>query len=172
MVSEAKTSDHPFPGYAAAEAFLESASYSSVNGQSGLAYRDKDVFGLKQPGWWTGQVDEIQTREVLHGVSVMVSAKWPVFESYADCFSARIRVLKSLPNYYSEALEATTGEDFVRLVSASWVKQGTLNDTISHPVVTFPSGSWQFNTSRWSTDPKRSLSVIQTYNAHKDVFVV
>jgi flagellum-specific peptidoglycan hydrolase FlgJ len=89
MVSEAKNSGHPWPGYAAAEASLESAW-----DKSGLAVRDKDVFGLKAAEWWTGQVDNIITREVINGVSEMVMAKWPVFSSYADCFAARLKVLQ------------------------------------------------------------------------------
>lgn len=169
MVSEAKSSGHPFPGYAAAEAFLESASYKSETGQSDLAFKDKDVFGLKAPSWWVGKIDPILTREVLHGQSVMVSANWPVFESYAECFAARLKVLKS-SSYYVEALEAQTGPEFVRLVSASWVKQGTLKDTTLYPQCVFPSGTWQFKAGRWSTDPHRASSVLATFNSHLDVF--
>lgn len=171
MVAEAKTSGHPFPGYAAAEAFLESASYTSTTGQSGLASRDKDVFGLKQPSWWTGQVDEIITREVINGVSEMVNAKWPVFASYADCFAARLKVLQSVP-IYAEALAATTGPEFVRLVSAAWVPDNTLPEGPVHPSYLFGSVYWQFSKSRWSTAPNRASSVLSTYSAHPEIFGV
>ena len=171
MVAEAKSSGHPFPGYAAAEAFLESASYSSITGQSGLASRDKDVFGLKEPSWWTGQVDQIQTREVINGVSVMVNASWPVFETYAQCFAARLKVLDSLP-VYSEALSATTGPEFIRLVSASWGSVGSFPVSDSHPLFTFPSGTYQFLSGRWSTAPNRASSVLSVYNSHPDIFGV
>lgn len=171
MVAEAKTSGHPFPGYAAAEAFLESASYSSITGQSGLASRDKDVFGLKTPSWWTGQVDHIQTREVINGVSENVNASWPVFETYAQCFAARLKVIESLP-IYSEALGATSGPEFIRLVSARWSPLGTFPVTDAHPVFTFPSGDYQFASSRWSTAPNRASSVLSTYDSHIEVFGV
>jgi hypothetical protein len=169
MVSESKKSDHPFPGYAAAEAFLESASFSSVSGQSGLASRDKDVFGIKSPSWWVGKIDSIVTREVVNGVSEMVQAKWPVFETYADCFAARLKVLQSVP-IYSEALEAKTGDEFIRLVSAEWVPMGTLPTSTAHPLSGFLSGVYQFKKSRWSTDPFRAKKVLITYNSHLDIF--
>ena len=176
MVSEAVASGHPWPDYAAAEACLESFSYSSPTGQSGLAQRDKDVFGLKAPEWWTGQIDTVQTREVLNGASVMVSAKWPVFETYADAFAARLHTLQNLPAYYAEALAATTGEDFVRLVSAKWgVGNGPngnfpLPMTAAHPIIIFPRGAFQFLSARWSTDPTRAQQAIKIHDQHPEIF--
>lgn len=171
MVSEAKKSGHPFPGYAAAEAFLESASFKSVTGQSGLAYRDKDVFGIKAPSWWVGKIDSIITREVINGVSEMVNAKWPVFETYADCFAARLKVLQSV-YIYQDSLEAKTGDEFVRLVSAGWVPEGTASYMSVRPLCAFPSGTYQFVKGRWSTDPFRASKVLSTYSSHKDIFGV
>jgi hypothetical protein len=170
MVSEAIASGHPWPDYAAAEACLESWSYTSPTGQSGLAQRDKDVFGLKAPSWWTGQVDVVQTREVINGVSEMVSAKWPVFETYADAFAARLRTLQNLPAYYAEALAATNGTDFVRLVSAKWVPLETYTNLVPHPVVQFSNGSWQFDSARWSTDPTRAQQALKVHDQHPDIF--
>ena len=169
MVAEAKTSGHPWPGYAAAVAFLESASFSSATGQSGLAFRDHDVFGLKVPSWWTGQVDSIQTREVINGVSEMVNAEWPVFASYADCFSARLRVLQGVA-VYQQALAAQSGPEFVRLVSAEWVPQNTYAPGPAHPSYLFGQVYWQFKQGRWSTAPNRASSVLQVYNNHPEVF--
>jgi flagellum-specific peptidoglycan hydrolase FlgJ len=167
MVDEATTSGHLFPGYAAAEACLESAW-----GASGLCIRDKDVFGLKAAEWWTGQVDDIITREVINGVSEMVTAKWPVFETYADAFSARLHTLNLLPSRYGEALAAKTGPEFVRLVSAAWFAPGTKTDLNLYPEFDFPSGRWQFNKDvyRWSTAPNRASEVLAVYNNHPDIF--
>jgi hypothetical protein len=176
MVKEAVSSGHPFPGYAAAEACLESWDFNSPTGCSGLAARDKDVFGLKEPNWWTGQVDKIQTREVIDGASEMVMATWPVFTTYADCFAARLKVLQGLPSYYGEALEAKSGEEFVRLVSASWLSGDALPLSAAHPCFTFPGPDgpvmWQFNAGRWSTAPNRASQVLAVYNAHPEIFVV
>jgi hypothetical protein len=165
MVQAAKDSGHPFPGYAAAECCLESGW-----GSSGLAINDLDVFGLKAPSWWTGQVQEIQTREVLNGVSVMVPAEWPVFPTYAAAFAARLTVLQSMPQTYGEALAAQDGPEFVRLVSASWLTGDAFPISPAHPTFDFPSGTYQFAAGRWSTDPARAMSVIETYNSHVDIF--
>ena len=167
MVEEAKESGHPFPGYAAAEACLESAW-----GASGLATRDKDVFGLKEPSWWSGQVDDIKTEEVIKGVRETVDAKWPVFESYSQAFAARLHVLNSMPSIYGPALTSTSGPEFVRLVSAYWVVPGTFPDQTACPVFWFPSGEYQFDDTkiRWSTAPNRATQVLATYQSHVDVF--
>jgi hypothetical protein len=170
LVSESKSSGHPFPGYAAAEAFLESASYNSPDGKSGLAEHTNDVFGLKQPSWWTGQIYAEQTREIINGVSEMVAANWPVFETLSDAFNARLKTLQALPSIYGLALQATSGPEFVRLVSASWVTSGTYPVSDAHPVFTFPSGVWQFDHGRWSTAPNRASSVLSTYNTHISIF--
>jgi hypothetical protein len=174
LVQEAKLSGHLFPGYAAAEAFLESASWDSPSGMSSLAANYHNIFGQKKSSWWAGPTTQIQTREVLNGVSVMVPATWPVFASFAEAFEERLKLLHSLPEYYSDALAATSGSEFVRLVSASW---GTLNETpypvgAAHPQFTFPSGTYQFAAGRWSTAPNRASSVLQTYNSHLDIFGV
>jgi hypothetical protein len=165
MVQAAKNSGHPWPGFAAAECSLESGW-----GSSGLAQRDKDVFGLKAPSWWTGQTEEIQTREVLNGVSVMVPAEWPVFPDYASAFAARLKVLQSMPGTYGEALAAQDGPEFVRLVSASWLTGDAFPVSSAHPVFTFPSGTYQFSAGRWSTAPDRASQVLATYNSHEDIF--
>src|ERR1035437_3775128 len=136
MVAAAKSSGHPWAGYAAAEAVLESGW-----GTSELAQRDLDVFGLKAPLKWTGAVDHIQTEEVLHGHKVLVPAVWPVFASYADAFATRLAVLFTNPAIYGEALDATTGRDCIRLVSGYW--HFATADSGAN-VFQFPSGLWEF----------------------------
>ncbi len=166
MVSEAKSSGHPFPGYAAAESVLESAW-----GTSGLCQQAKNIFGLKAPRGWTGPTIQIQTREVINGQSVMVPATWPVFDSYAAAFAERMNRLNAMPSTYGEALAAQDGPEFVRLVSASWNDGGNaLPLSPAHPTFDFPSGTWQFNAGRWSTAPNRASEVIATYNSHVDIF--
>ena len=172
LVQEAKLSGHPFPGYAAAEAFLESADWSSSAGMSVLAENYHNIFGQKVSKWWTGKTVQIQTREVLNGVSVMVPATWPVFDSFAEAFAERLKLLHASPQYYAEALAASSGPEFVRLVSASW---GTLNQVPypvgpAHPLFSFPSGQYQFIAGRWSTAPNRASQVLATYNSHLEIF--
>ena len=115
MVTAAQSSEHIWPGYAAAEACLESAW-----GASKLCLRARNVFGLKTPSTWEGATISIPTREFLKGVWVDgVAAVWPVFDTYPQAFTERMAVLKRL-EIYAEALDAPTGEDFVTAVSKHW----------------------------------------------------
>ena len=171
MVAEAKTSGHPFPGYAAAEAFLESANWQSPNGMSGLAFNYHNIFGQKASRSWTGPTVQIQTREVLNGVDITVVATWPAYDSYAEAFADRLQLLHDAPTYYAEALSQTDGAEFVRTVSASWLTGDALPISPAHPVFTFPNGhTYQFNAGRWSTAPNRALQVLQVYHGHPEVF--
>lgn len=131
----AKTSGHIFPGAAAAEAALESAW-----GTSKLCLVANNLFGLKKPSGWTGRTVEIDTREFLNGKSVIVPAVWPVYDSWAECFTERMKVLQRNPSIYGKALSAPTPEDFIREVS-----------------------------SRWATDPLRGAKVLSIYRSHLDI---
>ena len=170
LVAAAKASGHPWPGYIAAAAFLESAAYASADGESGLAEHTDDILGLKEPSWWKGQVYDENTREVLAGVSVMEPADWPVFPTLEAAFAAGYTVLKSMPSTYGEALAAHSGDEFIRLVSASWLAGDALPASTAHPVIHFPSGSYQFKAGRWSTDPNRASSVLEVYDSHPNIF--
>jgi flagellum-specific peptidoglycan hydrolase FlgJ len=137
----AKAAGHPFPDYAACEAALESGW-----GNSRLALEANNLFGQKQshpplPGTTTLT---LPTREFLRGQWVTVAADWVVFPTVQACFESRIALLKRLapgfPNY-KLALAATTGEQFVTLVSKSW-----------------------------STDPGRAGKVLATHDAHASIF--
>lgn len=169
-MAAAKASGHPWPGYIAAAAFLESASYASPNGESGLAQHTDDILGIKRPSWWQGQVYDENTREVLDGVSEMEPADWPVFASFSDAFAASLTVLQSMPSTYGDALAAASGDEFIRMVSASWLTGDAFPISPAHPVFTFPSGTYQFAAGRWSTDPGRASAVLSVYGGHPQIF--
>ena len=114
MVRAAIVSGHIWPGYAAAEACLESSW-----GLSKLCVRARNVFGLKTPSSWIGATISIPTQEYLNGKWVMVNANWPVFDTYPQAFLERQRVLNDNP-IYADALAATSGEYFVMAVSKHW----------------------------------------------------
>jgi flagellum-specific peptidoglycan hydrolase FlgJ len=135
-------SQHPFPGYAAAETALESAW-----GTDELAVKGNNLFGQKSGGSTEGaQCIYCDTREqdthghwyTEHGVA------WPKFASWADCYNARLALLRRLaPKYpatYGAALEAKTGEQFIALVSR-----------------------------RWSTWSGRAAAALTIYNSHRDL---
>jgi flagellum-specific peptidoglycan hydrolase FlgJ len=137
----ARTAGHLFPEYAACEAALESGW-----GQSHLATEANNLFGQKQahPPLPGTQTLSLPTREFLHGAWVAVQASWVQFPNWESCFTERMALLRSLarsyPNY-GEALAATTGEQFITLVSRTW-----------------------------STDPDRAGKVLDVYDHHRLAF--
>jgi flagellum-specific peptidoglycan hydrolase FlgJ len=117
-LAEAKAAGHIFPGFAAAEAALESAW-----GRSKLAVEANNLFGQKQHTHPDHGTLILPTKEFLSGRWVTVSAEWEKFDSWRESFSARMDTLRKLaPKYphYANALAATTGEKFVEEVSKSW----------------------------------------------------
>jgi flagellum-specific peptidoglycan hydrolase FlgJ len=137
----ARAAGHIFPDYAACEAALESGW-----GQSHLATGANNLFGQKQahPPLAGTETLSLPTREFLHGAWVSVQANWVSFPDWSSCFRERMSLLRSLANgypAYGEALAATTGEQFVTLVSRSW-----------------------------STDPARAGKVLAVHDSHRPAF--
>jgi flagellum-specific peptidoglycan hydrolase FlgJ len=134
-------SQHPFPGYAAAETALESAW-----GTDAITVRGNDLFGQKAGSSTAGnECIYCDTKEEgPHGHWYTAHATWPIFASWTDSYNARIALLRHLaPEYpatYGAALQAKTGEDFVRRVSL-----------------------------KWSTWTGRAAAVLSIYNSHRDL---
>jgi hypothetical protein len=135
-------SQHPWPGYAAAETALESAW-----GTDELAVKGNNLFGQKAGGSTAGaQCIYCDTQEEgahAHWYTAKGVA-WPIFPSWADCYNARIALLRRLaPEYpatYGAALDAKTGQDFITLVSR-----------------------------KWSTWTGRAAAALSIYNSHRDL---
>ena len=130
----AKAAGHIFPELAACEAALES-SY----GQSQLAARDNNLFGMKQHLHPIYGTHVLPTREFLRGGWVTINASWIVYPDWETCFQDRMRTLRRLaPTFphYAAALAAESGTSYVNEVSRSW-----------------------------STDPKRAEKVLAIYEA-------
>jgi hypothetical protein len=159
VVAQAKLSSHPFPGYAAAEACLESAW-----GQSELCIQANNIFGLKVPTAWSGPTLTLPTHEIENGQVKEVEAVWPVFDSYLDAFQERLRVLQH--PMYAQALAANTGEMFVRDVSGVFEPASAPGNNTFR----FSDGLYRWVASRWSTDPARASKVLAIYNAHPQIF--
>jgi len=125
---------HPFPEMAACEAALESAW-----GNSELAREANNLFGMKlsrvSPN--SGKFLALPTREFEHGQWFETTAKWAVYESWADCFEDRAKTLHRLSSvflHYHAALDATDPMTYITEVSKTW-----------------------------STDPNRAAKVISIY---------
>lgn len=138
----AVASEHPWPGYAAAETALESAWGTDM-----LAVKGNNLFGQKAGSLTAGaKCLYCDTREedghghwyTAHGVA------WPIFATWTDCYNARIALLRRLapayPSTYGAALKATNGQDFILLVSM-----------------------------KWSTWTGRAAAALAIYNSHRDL---
>lgn len=137
----AEAAHHIFSAYAACEAALESGW-----GRSLLAVEANNLFGQKQshPPLAGTETISMPTREFLHDHWITVSADWTKFASWADCFTARMDLLRRLADaypHYRAALDAANGEQYVTAVSQSW-----------------------------STDPQRAGKVLAIYDAHASAF--
>ncbi len=137
-VAAARQGGHIFPEMAACEAALESGW-----GLSRLAVEANNLFGQKQDRGRTEGIGTLAlpTREYLDGRWVVVEAHWVKFPDWAAAFAGRMEILRALsPEFpaYEHALHATSGRQFVELVSR-----------------------------RWSTDPARAGKVLSIYDAHR-----
>jgi len=139
-VVAARQGGHIFPEMAACEAALESGW-----GRSLLAREANNLFGQKQDSGCTEGIGTLAlpTREYFHGRWVTVDAGWVKFPDWAAAFAGRMEILRALsvefPDY-AHALQASTPEQFVQLVS-----------------------------ERWSTDPERARKVLLIYDEHKEL---
>jgi flagellum-specific peptidoglycan hydrolase FlgJ len=125
---------HVFPAMAACEAALESGYGHSV-----LAAQDNNLFGLKQRQHPLYGTVSFPTREFLSNEWVEVEANFVRYDDWQQCFTDRMATLTRLApvfSHYKAALNAPSGEEYVRQVSLTW-----------------------------STDPERAAKVLAIYSA-------
>lgn len=83
-----------FPSLFMAQAVLESG-----NGQSSLAKKYNNHFGVKASSQWKGKVIELNTREVIGGKEVIVKAKFRWYDTSLDSFKDRVAFLRNNQRY-------------------------------------------------------------------------
>jgi flagellum-specific peptidoglycan hydrolase FlgJ len=130
----ARTAGHIWPAYAACEAMEESAW-----GTSELYSEANNPFGQKAGGAEMPSI-ALPTWEVVRGVRRYIIARFVMFGSLEEAFDERMNLLRRLAPqwpHYAAALSSTTGEEYVREVSATW-----------------------------STDPLRADNVLAIYREH------
>lgn len=96
-----------------AEAALESAW-----GDSLLAKKGMNLFGVKADASWKGPTLTMQTREFLHGAWCVVPALWRKYDDWLGCINDHAEFLIANPRYRS-AFSATDGEAFAQAVAAA-----------------------------------------------------
>lgn len=83
-----------FPSVAIAQAIVESG-----NGNSVLASKYKNHFGIKADSSWTGRSVNLSTREVISGSSVNIQDNFRVYDTVEDSYRDRVRFLQENPRY-------------------------------------------------------------------------
>lgn len=164
MCDAAKAANHLFPEYAACEGAIETGWGSSESFKQGW-----NVFGNKQSAKPVYQTLSMPTWEVVNGRRVNIVANFIKFPDLATAFTYRMDTLKRLMGIYRDALNATTGENFVRNVSGQFAAADGPIDPTKY-IYEFSDGIHQWLKPRWATDPLRASKVLQTYNAHKAIF--
>ena len=83
-----------FPSLFMAQAILESG-----NGQSSLAKKYNNHFGVKASRGWKGKVIDMKTREVFDGKDVYIKDGFRWYNNPNDSFKDRVDFLKNNPRY-------------------------------------------------------------------------
>ena len=83
-----------FPSLFMAQAILESG-----NGQSTLAKKYNNHFGIKATKSWKGKVIDMKTREVYNGNEVYIKDGFRWYDNPESSFKDRVKFLKQNPRY-------------------------------------------------------------------------
>jgi flagellum-specific peptidoglycan hydrolase FlgJ len=129
-----------WPAHAACE-----GAWESPWGTSRLCLKGNNLFGEKQHQDPIFDTLTFTTTEHENGVPVTIQAHFVKFPDWVSCFRSRMDTLRRLAMgypHYEAALDAPSGEVFVREVSQTW-----------------------------STDPHWADKVMAIYDAHKHAFL-
>lgn len=77
-----------------------------------------NLFGVKADAAWTGPVTTQRTREVLHGQSVVITARFRAYPDWQGCMDDHAAFLHSNPRYHA-AFDCKDGESFAQAVAAA-----------------------------------------------------
>jgi uncharacterized FlgJ-related protein len=124
-LAHAQLAHHPFPEYATCEAALESGW-----GKSRLAREANNLFGEHQH-----TVPVYETYTLHPNDTVDPRSDWVKFPSWKESFESQLATIKRLstdPRYphYATALQATSGEVYVREVSIHWAQDTMRADKV------------------------------------------
>lgn len=83
-----------FPSVMLAQGIVE-----SNNGNSELARKYKNHFGIKAGSSWTGKSVNLSTREVVNGSDINIKDNFRVYDSVEESYVDRVNFLKQNPRY-------------------------------------------------------------------------
>lgn len=97
---------------------LAQAALESAWGESGLAKRANNLFGVKADRSWTGDVLILPTKEFRNGQWVTEQARWRKFHDWQASIEDHARFLQQ-NHRYASAFLCKDGEGFARAVAAA-----------------------------------------------------
>jgi flagellum-specific peptidoglycan hydrolase FlgJ len=97
---------------------LAQAALESRWGDSDLAKKAFNLFGVKADSGWHGPYFNLATGEVLNGKQVVVGASWRKYGSWAECLEDHANFFK-VNRRYTSCWQQTTGEGWARAVAAA-----------------------------------------------------
>ena len=92
------------------------AALESGWGESGLARRAKNLFGIKADRSWTGPRITLNTREFLNKQWVVIPADWRAYPDWQTCLVDHGQFLRSNKRY-AVCFSCTTGKAFAHAVA-------------------------------------------------------
>ena len=92
------------------------AALESGWGESGLAKRAKNLFGIKADRSWSGQRITLNTREFLNQQWVVIPADWRAYPDWQTCLVDHGQFLRRNKRY-ATCFACTTGKTFAQTVA-------------------------------------------------------
>jgi flagellar protein FlgJ len=95
---------------------LAQAALESRWGDSDLAQRARNLFGIKADKSWHGATFNLRTGEVFNGREVVVPASWRKYATWAECLEDRAAFFTD-NHRYAACWAETTGAGWIREVA-------------------------------------------------------
>ena len=92
------------------------AALESGWGESGLARKGRNLFGVKADASWKGDILTMQTKEFLNGSWVVVTARWRKYSNWQRALDDHAAFLKNNKRY-AECFQCQSGVDFAQAVA-------------------------------------------------------
>jgi flagellum-specific peptidoglycan hydrolase FlgJ len=119
------------------------AAHESNWGNSGLAIKANNLFGIKASSYWKGEVIILTGYEEINGVNKYSPMKWRKYPDYAACIKNYSDII-NLNSWYQDALPFVNGpsDEFLKNIIAEG-----------------PSKHWPKGEPGWATDSRYAEKV-------------
>ena len=106
---------------------IAESGFGKYDGLSGLAYNDKNLFGIKAGSSWTGQTVSYKTAEqTANGSSYTITATFRKYNSFTECIQDRAAILHR--SYGVDGI--TDANEFAKKVASKWATSISYYNTL------------------------------------------